>query len=248
MAKKITPGDVVMEKLAEFHLSIRELAVGIKLTEASVRQIIAGKTKISLPVAFRLAKFFGGKAEDWYNIQMEYDLFALKKDAELQSILKDITKAKKLSAKEIAKKEQEAKPRRGRPAKKDEDDDTSTPSSKAKKVGKPRKSVTESAPAAEKKGKPGRKSGKLAKSDAPAAPKKRGRKSKAKEQPAEVEASVPARKPRTILLKGSKPKGHASGISGETAPLFADELTPHTEDAVNPAPATSNDDDNTWNR
>lgn len=195
MAKKITPGDAVKEKLAEFYLSVKELAEGLKLSEPTVRQIIGGNTKISLPVAFRLAKFFGGSAEDWFGIQTEYDLSIIKKDAGFQGVLKSIVKAKKPTAKEVAKKESEAKTKRGRPSKAKEDSSGASSTPKASKAGRPRKAKKDD-------------------TALDAAPKKaRGRPSKAKkDEAAGSSAPKPARagRPRTskkdVIVSASSPK------------------------------------------
>jgi addiction module HigA family antidote len=175
MAKRITPGDVVKEKLTEFHLSVREAAKELKLKEFVVRRIVSGKAKITPQTAFHLAKFFGGSAESWFSIQTEYDLALLRKDSDFQGILKSIEKAKKPTAAEIARKEKEKNEKRGRPAKikKDGDgsikakksrksvkDDTALDASPKKSRGRPSKIKTgEDASAAEKgktKGKRGR--------------------------------------------------------------------------------------------
>jgi hypothetical protein len=47
-----------------------------------------------LPVAFRLAKFFGTPAQFWIDTQLEYDILKLKDDKELQDALSSITKVK----------------------------------------------------------------------------------------------------------------------------------------------------------
>jgi addiction module HigA family antidote len=219
MAKKITPGDAVKEKLNEFHLSVKELAEGLKLTGPATRQILGGNTKISLPLAFRLAKFFGGNAADWFSIQIESDLSALKKDAEFQGILKSIAKAKKPSAREIARRENEAKAKseakakKGRP-RKEKDDDGASP--KASRTRKPRAADIAS----------------------DSAPKKaRGRPGRAKKEEAGT-ASIP--KTVKVIRKPRGSKGAAS-----PAPIPQEDLNIPAEEAASLTPSLFLEDEGT---
>jgi addiction module HigA family antidote len=248
MAKRITPGDVVNEKLTEFHLSIRELAKRLKLSETMVRQLIGGKTKISLHIAFRLAKFFGGSAEEWYKIQTEYEAFLLKKDAEFQDVLKSIVKGKKPTAAEIARAEKGNKPAAPKPVKakkprKAGKEDVSLDASPRKVRGRPPKVKTgedASLPGQEKVQK---KRGRPRKADA-ATPdsskkvvvvrKRQGKKNRVGES---MEVAEPIKKkPNSILIKKSKPKEHPhSEMKDDSAPLFSEDLNIPVEEAIDPA-------------
>jgi addiction module HigA family antidote len=97
MAKQkiLLPGDVLKEKIAEYQLSVRELAEVLNVTLSSIRQLTDGKTKISIPMAFRLAKYFGDSAQYWIDLQYSYEIATLKKDEEFQAALREIPKAKK---------------------------------------------------------------------------------------------------------------------------------------------------------
>jgi addiction module HigA family antidote len=103
-----SPGTVLKSLMDEYQLNPTKLAEAIKLNQSTVRQISIGKTKISVPVALRFAKYFGNTAEYWLNLQVQYDLSEIAKDAELAEILKNIQKVKKpVSA---AKNEKKATP------------------------------------------------------------------------------------------------------------------------------------------
>jgi addiction module HigA family antidote len=65
------------------------------LSQSAIRQILTGKTRISLNVAVRLAKYFGNTYQYWLDLQTQYDLVELQKDAAFTDAVKKIAKAKK---------------------------------------------------------------------------------------------------------------------------------------------------------
>jgi addiction module HigA family antidote len=79
----------------EYQLIPAKLAEAIKLSQSAVRQVAIGKTRVSVPVALRFAKYFGLTPEYWLDLQNEYDLSEAARDSELTTILKGISKAKK---------------------------------------------------------------------------------------------------------------------------------------------------------
>ena len=89
------PVSVLKDLMDEYQLTSNALAKAINLSASSVRQIVAGKSKITVPAALRLAKLFGQTTDYWLDLQREADLDEAKKDEELQSVLKGITRAKK---------------------------------------------------------------------------------------------------------------------------------------------------------
>jgi addiction module HigA family antidote len=90
-----TPGTVLKTLLDEYQLNPNKLGKEIKLSQSAVRQVAIGKTKISVPVALRFAKYFGTTADYWLDMQKNSDLEEAAKDKELSAILKTIGKAKK---------------------------------------------------------------------------------------------------------------------------------------------------------
>ena len=90
-----TPVSVLKDLMDEYQLSSYSLAKAINLSVSAVRQISVGKSKISVPTALRLARFFGQTPDYWLDLQRDADLNETKKDGELQSVLKGISKAKK---------------------------------------------------------------------------------------------------------------------------------------------------------
>lgn len=99
MAKEQSPSAVFKSYLAEYNLTASRVAADIKLSQSSIRLLIGGKLKISVPIALRLAKYFGNKAEYWVGLQTAYELAESSRDPKLVPILKAITKAKKLEPK-----------------------------------------------------------------------------------------------------------------------------------------------------
>jgi addiction module HigA family antidote len=90
-----TPGSVLQSLLDEYQLNPGKLGAAVKLSQSAIRQVVIGKTRISVPVALRLAKYFGNTPEYWIDLQNKYDLAEAAKDSELTAVLKDISKGKK---------------------------------------------------------------------------------------------------------------------------------------------------------
>ena len=134
-----SPGSFLAHMLEKYKLNPFKLSKDIHLSQSAVRMITIGKTKITTPVAMRLAKYFKTKPEYWLVMQMKWDIAEVSKDKTLLKIVKSISvvkeggedkttatkkpKAKKKTRKTATKKraaKRGRKPagRRGRPAKK----------------------------------------------------------------------------------------------------------------------------------
>ncbi|MDR1903038.1 MAG: HigA family addiction module antidote protein [Treponema sp.] len=94
-SKAQTPGSVLQSFMDEYQLNPNKLGKEIKLNQTSLRGIINGKMKVSVPVALRLAKYFGNAAQYWVDLQIQQEFTDAAKDGELSAILKSISKAKK---------------------------------------------------------------------------------------------------------------------------------------------------------
>jgi addiction module HigA family antidote len=108
------PGAVFKKFVDDYQLTAAKVADDIKLSQSSIRLLIGGKLKISVPIALRLAKYFGNKPDFWIDIQNKYELAESSKNAKLSAVLKGITKAKKPSPAQIKKAAQ--KPAKGKAA------------------------------------------------------------------------------------------------------------------------------------
>jgi addiction module HigA family antidote len=94
-AKDQTPAAALQSLMDEYQLNPFKLAAAIKLSNSSTRQILLGKTRITTPVATKLAKLFGNTPEYWLTIQMKTDLAEAAKDSKLSEALKTIVIVKK---------------------------------------------------------------------------------------------------------------------------------------------------------
>jgi addiction module HigA family antidote len=132
--KLVIPGEIVNNLLKDLQISLNQAAADLALSSSAVRQIVSGRTKISLQVALRLAKYFGQTPEYWVNLQNQYDLAEIKNDPKLSETIKNIPKAKKAKAPPKS-------------AKKDEKPGKAPKASKVKAVEKSAKAATKPAKA-----------------------------------------------------------------------------------------------------
>jgi addiction module HigA family antidote len=93
--KPQTPGTALQALMADYQVSPNMLAKAISLSPSGVRQIASGQTRITVPVALRLAKYFGTTPDYWINLQTVKDLSDAAKDPDITAMLKNIPQAKK---------------------------------------------------------------------------------------------------------------------------------------------------------
>jgi addiction module HigA family antidote len=103
MAKEQSPGAVFKSFMDQYNLTAAKVAEDIKLSQSSIRLLLGGKLKISVPIALRLSKYFGTKPEYWTNLQIGYELTESAKNPKLSSVLKGVPRAKKMESKKPAK-------------------------------------------------------------------------------------------------------------------------------------------------
>jgi addiction module HigA family antidote len=109
------PGAVLKGLLDSYHISVAKISEDIGLSPSAVRQLISNKLKISTIIAFKLAKYFDKKPEYWINLQTNYELSLLQKDANVATLLKTVPKAQKQPAPKAVK--AAARPAAGKGAK-----------------------------------------------------------------------------------------------------------------------------------
>lgn len=95
--------------MEEHQLNPFSLSKKIGLSTSAIRQIAIGESRVTVPTALRLAKFFGQCPSFWLDIQLQADMQAAAEDKELQAELKGIQKAGKPSA-SAAREKPKAKP------------------------------------------------------------------------------------------------------------------------------------------
>ncbi|GHV92948.1 hypothetical protein AGMMS50268_34510 [Spirochaetia bacterium] len=94
-AKAQTPGIALKNLMDDYQLNPSKLSKELGLSQTALRSITIGKGGITIPMAFRLAKYFGNTPEYWITLQIQYDIAQVSKDPELTAALKQIQKAKK---------------------------------------------------------------------------------------------------------------------------------------------------------
>ena len=73
--RAIHPGEVLREDFLEpLSMSANALAIKLGVTPARINEIIREKRGITADTALRLAKYFGGSAQFWLNLQSTYEL------------------------------------------------------------------------------------------------------------------------------------------------------------------------------
>ena len=73
--RPVHPGEVLREEyLVPLGLSSRALAMALKVPPPRVNDIVRERRGVSADTARRLARYFGGDARSWLNLQVAYDL------------------------------------------------------------------------------------------------------------------------------------------------------------------------------
>ena len=81
MKNPLHPGLLVEECLNELGLSVAEAAKGLGITRQQLHNVIAGRSNVTPEMAVRFEKAFGGTADTWLRMQMNYDLAQIRKRA-----------------------------------------------------------------------------------------------------------------------------------------------------------------------
>jgi addiction module HigA family antidote len=73
--RPVHPGEVLREDyLIPLKMSARALALALHVPAPRVNDIIRERRGITADTAMRLARYFGGDARSWLNLQTAYDL------------------------------------------------------------------------------------------------------------------------------------------------------------------------------
>lgn len=79
--RPIHPGEVLREDFLEpLAMSANALAIKLGVTPARINEIVREKRGITADSALRLAKYFGGSAQFWLNLQSNYELRLVETD------------------------------------------------------------------------------------------------------------------------------------------------------------------------
>jgi len=73
--RPIHPGEILREEyLQPLGLSVNALATKLRVPATRLHEIVKERRSITADTAMRLARFFGGDAQSWLNLQSSYDL------------------------------------------------------------------------------------------------------------------------------------------------------------------------------
>src|SRR5450432_673396 len=73
--RPVHPGEVLREDfLKPLGMSANALAKALSLPAPRINDVVRGRRGISADTAIRLARYFGGDARSWLNLQTAYDL------------------------------------------------------------------------------------------------------------------------------------------------------------------------------
>lgn len=75
LMRPVHPGEILREDyMKPLSLSSNALARALGITPARINDIVLERRGITADTALRLARYFGGDAQSWMNLQMAFDL------------------------------------------------------------------------------------------------------------------------------------------------------------------------------
>ncbi|MDR2597163.1 MAG: HigA family addiction module antidote protein [Treponema sp.] len=89
------PGAVLQTFIDKYQINPFSLSKSAGIYYKTIRDIISGSARITVPIALRLGKFFGTTPQFWLDLQISSEIKKLSADKKFQSKLKNITKAGK---------------------------------------------------------------------------------------------------------------------------------------------------------
>ena len=73
--RPIHPGEILREEfLLPLDMSVNALARNLRVPSTRLHEIVKERRSITADTALRLARYFGGDAQSWMNLQTSYDL------------------------------------------------------------------------------------------------------------------------------------------------------------------------------
>ncbi|MEA3642619.1 MAG: HigA family addiction module antitoxin [Lamprobacter sp.] len=73
--RPVHPGEILREDFLDpLDLSVNALAVALRVPATRLHEIVKERRAISPDTALRLARYFGGDAQSWLNLQSSFDL------------------------------------------------------------------------------------------------------------------------------------------------------------------------------
>ncbi len=79
--RPVHPGEILREEyLVPLAMSANALAQALNVTAGRINDIVRERRGITPDTALRLARYFGGDAQTWMNLQLMYDLKVAERD------------------------------------------------------------------------------------------------------------------------------------------------------------------------
>lgn len=79
--RPVHPGEILREDyLLPLGMSVNALAIQLRIPATRLHEITKERRSVTADTAMRLARYFGGDAQSWLNLQSSYDL----RNAEIQ--------------------------------------------------------------------------------------------------------------------------------------------------------------------
>lgn len=73
--RPIHPGEILREDyLAPLGMSVNALALALRVPATRMHEIVKERRAVTPDTALRLARYFGGDAKSWLNLQASYEL------------------------------------------------------------------------------------------------------------------------------------------------------------------------------
>lgn len=73
--RPVHPGEILREDfLIPLDMSVNALAVALRIPATRLHEIVKERRAVSPDTALRLARYFGGDAQSWLNMQRTFDL------------------------------------------------------------------------------------------------------------------------------------------------------------------------------
>lgn len=73
--RPVHPGEILREEyLIPLEMSVNSLAHALRVPATRLHEIVKERRSISADTALRLARYFGGDAQSWMNLQAAYEL------------------------------------------------------------------------------------------------------------------------------------------------------------------------------
>ena len=95
--RPVHPGEVLREDfLAPLNMSVNALAKALGVPTPRINDVVRERRGITPDTAMRLARYFGGDARSWLNLQTAYDL-RVAEMARAKEIERSVTPMKKAS-------------------------------------------------------------------------------------------------------------------------------------------------------